>query len=346
MRAAWNRFWFEPRPTTALALFRMLYGLVVAAWALSLLPDTLAFLSGAGVLPEDPQTRFLRTGLLALFTSDAAAWVVVGGLFVAALLLALGVRTRIASILCFVLLLSISRRNPEINNSGDSLLRHFAFFLMFAPAGSTLSWDSWRQRGELWSAPLRAPWALRLIQIQVSLVYFFSTFAKVQGTAWVDGTALADIWRAGDVARFSVPLFIHDSLLASNLGTYATLLVELALAILIWHRPARPYVIAAGLLLHLGIELTLSVGFFSIAVCTGYLAFLSDERAEALVAAVRDRQLPRVVRLASPMHSAASASRLAVSHRRLRSSATPRSSLLATRAQPHPRCDGTSSLDH
>lgn len=279
MSTAWNRFWFSPTSLSTLVIFRVVYGSVVSLWALALLPDSWSFLTSDGVLPKHPDSRLLRTGLLDWFAFDAAAVLAVAALVPVGVLIAAGVRTRIMTVLNFVLLLSITRRNPEIVNSGDSLLRHFGFFLMFSRAGDALSWDRWqRHRENFWSVPERAPWALRLIQIQVSFVYFLSTFAKVQGEDWIDGTALSEIWRAGDYVRFGVPLFVHDSLLASNLVTYATLGVELVLALFIWNRAARPYVIASGVLLHLGIEFTMAVGFFNAAVITGYLSFLPENR--------------------------------------------------------------------
>jgi hypothetical protein len=285
---AWRTFWFAPRPTSSLALFRIVYGLLVALWALALLGDAGEFLGPTGVLPEHPDTRWTRIGLLGILTSNFFAVAVVVTLVILGLLLAAGLFTKLMSIINFVLLLSIARRNPEMVNSGDSLLRHFGFFLMFAPAGEALSVDRWRRaRADFWSAPARSPWAFRLLQIQVTFVYFFSTFAKARGEEWTDGTALAEIWRAGDTARFELPMFLYDSMLASNLGTFGTLVIELALATLIWNRAARPYVIAAGLLLHAGIEATLTVGFFSIVVCSGYLTFVPEERASALFASAR-----------------------------------------------------------
>jgi hypothetical protein len=286
----WERFWFAPRPVSTLALFRILYGLLVSLWALALLPDALALLSADGVLPAHPRGRPLRTGLLAVFTSDLAVLVVVGGLAVVGLLLALGAWTRTVSIINFVLLLSIARRNPHMANAGDSLIRHFGFFLMFAPAGAALSWDRWRRaRDHFWSVPERSPWAQRLLQLQVSIVYLFSTIAKLQGDEWLDGSALSQVWRAGDFLRLGMPLVLVDSVMASKVATYATLVIEDCMAALIWNRRARPYVITGGLLLHLGIELTMAVGFFSAVVCCGYLLFLPEERGVQLIGWVRER---------------------------------------------------------
>jgi hypothetical protein len=71
--------------------------------------------------------------------------------------------------------------------------------------------------------------------------------------------------------------------------TYATLVIEIALPVLLWNRRARPYVIAAGLALHLGIELTMAVGFFSATAVTLYLSFVEPATAERWLEVVRRR---------------------------------------------------------
>ena len=60
-----------------------------------------------------------------------------------------------------------------------------------------------------------------------------------------------------------MPSFVTDSVLLTEMATYGTLVVELAIGVLVWHRVARPWVLGVGVLLHLSIEVTLAVGFFS-----------------------------------------------------------------------------------
>jgi hypothetical protein len=284
-----GRFWFEPRSVAPLAAMRIALGLLVALWGLSMLPDAGAFLGPAGVLPEVPGVR-TRIGLLQLLQTETAAFAVVAGLIPAGLAIALGWRTRIATIIAYVLLLSVARRNPWMLNSGDALLRHAIFFLSFTPAGAVLSLDRWRRdRDRFWQVPLTAPWGLRLMQIQIATVYLFSVFEKVRGDRWTDGTALADAWRITDLARVGVPLPIYDSMLLTNVLTFSTIVIELALALLLWNRRARVYVVLAGVALHLGIELTMAVGFFSATAVTLYLSFTEPTTAERWLGAWRAR---------------------------------------------------------
>lgn len=288
---AWARFWFEPVETSTLGVFRIAYGLVLTLWTLSLLPDATSFFSEDGVLAEG-STDGWRWSLLELSDSRAAVLALVGVLLVAAVCVMVGYRTRLATIVTFVLLVSLRWRNIWVMNGGDSLLRHMGFFLMLAPSGAALSVDRWRSaRDRFWVHPLRAPWALRLIQIQISTVYLFTVWLKAQGERWNAGTAVSDSLRVHDLVRFELPWSVTDSLLVANLLTFGTLAVELALAVLIWNRQARPYVIALGVVLHLFIEVTMSLGFFSMVMVLGYLAFVPEDTASHVVDLVRSRLL-------------------------------------------------------
>jgi hypothetical protein len=79
-------------------------------------------------------------------------------------------------------------------------------------------------------------------------------------------------------------------MLLTNVLTFSTLVIELALAVLLWNRRARPYVVAAGIALHLGIEVTMAVGFFSLTAVTLYLSFVEGETAERWLGALRSRR--------------------------------------------------------
>ena len=291
--AAWNRFWFAPEPTSTLAIFRIAFGAIVFVWGLSLLPDFEAFFSAHGVQPIH-STGPGVWGVLNLTDSYAVAVAVYVVLLASSLCVLVGYRTRLASVLLFVAIVSIDRRAPSIFNSGDGLVRCLAFSLVLAPAGASLSVDRWRKaRDRFWEFPERAPWALRLVQIQVSIVYLTAVWEKLQGEPWLDGTAVSYALRLEDYERFAMPGALSQSLLVSGVMTYCTLVVELMLAVLVWNRAARPLVLALGVALHLGIAFHLRIGFFSETMLVAYLAFLTPAFASALVLAGRDRLLQR-----------------------------------------------------
>lgn len=287
--AGWDRFWFAPVPTSTLAAVRIAYGAVLLGWCTLISFDLLAFFSDDGLLPERV-SRPWTWSVLDVFSSDTAVVVLFAVLVVAAACLLVGFHTRLAALAAFVALLSFERRNLVVFNSADDLLRLFGLYLVLAPAGAALSVDRWRSaRDRFWEFPARAPWALRLVQLQVSAMYLFTVWLKLRGETWNDGTAVSYSLRVVEVGRFDLPGWLTQSAVLVNLLTYGTLAIELALALLIWNRRARPYVIAAGVALHLSIQATIMVGLFSTTVFVGYLAFVPPDTMADLLSRLRRR---------------------------------------------------------
>lgn len=288
---AWRTWWFEPQETSTLGVIRILFGLVVLAWTLSLLPDLRTFFAPEGILPASFGTRgggvwtpvpYTGSYSLVLLTFVLTA--------LGALCVTLGIGTRLGCLVVWLGLMFFTRRNTWIMNSGDRYVRVIAFYLILTPAEASLSLRRWlRGRERFWEFPRRSLWGVRLIQIQVSLVYLTAVWDKVRtGPLWNNGTAVSYVWRLTDLRRFSMPTFQTNSL-DINLATYGTLAVELSLGVLIWNRRLRPYVIVAGILLHLGIEYSLRVGYFSMISIVAILAFVSPAATTRATRWVRER---------------------------------------------------------
>jgi hypothetical protein len=227
---------------------------------------------------------------LSLSSSFSAVIALYVAVFIAGVCLVLGVCTRLASAVVWFGLLALTRRNPYVFNSGDLYLRVIAFYLVLTPAGASLSFGCWlRDRDRFWDFPRRSLWGLRLLQVQVSIVYLSAFWHKLSaGPLWNNGTALSFILRIADVQRFPSPAFQTNSV-AINLMTYGTLAIELALGVLVWNKRLRPWLLAAGLAFHLAIDYSIRVGFFSLAAIVGLAAFVSPEASQRAICAVRDR---------------------------------------------------------
>ena len=106
------------------------------------------------------------------------------------------------------------------------------------------------------------------MQVQLSILYLASVWAKLAGDAWNNGTAVSYALRLEDLKRFDAPLWLANSELAINLLTYGTLALEAAIGILVWNRTLRPYVLGLGVAMHLSIDLSLRVGYLQLrALC-------------------------------------------------------------------------------
>lgn len=296
---AWNEFFFAPRPPAPLCLFRVLFGLLALADFILLRPDWLTWFGTRGITTLETMRRFepgTRINLFALMPNDS--WV--EGFFwfaiVSAVFLALGFLTRASSVAVFLCLASIDQRAMLAMHSGDSLLRVTGFWLMFAPAGAAFSVDRlvriWRGKEGLQIQP-RPPWAQRMIQIQVALLYMATFWTKSQGASWIDGTALFYVYHLDQFQRFPLPSFVQD-LVFIKLETWLTLAIEFSLGVLVWFKELRYPLLLTGLLLHLSLEYSMNIPLFQWIILATYVTFIEPADLARAWDWIRARIAPRV----------------------------------------------------
>lgn len=280
---AWNEFFFTPQSPLPLGLFRILYGSMVCATLLLLSPDWLAWFGTHSWITLSTMQQVEPGPRLDIFAilPHGDGWILAAfWIFLAsAIMFTAGFLTRVNTVIVFVCLNSIQQRNLFIIHGGDTFLRVASFFLIFAPAGAALSVDRlirMRRGKEGESLRPRRPWAQRMIQLELALLYFAAFCSKTQGAPWVDGTALYYVYHLDELRRFPVPsIFLHPVLL--KLGTWFALVLEFSLGVLIWFRDVRYYILALGVLFHLTLEYTLNIPLFEWDVLTAYVLFIDAE---------------------------------------------------------------------
>lgn len=283
---AWQSFWFQPQPMYTLGVVRMAFGALAILWGLWLLPMRDGLLDANGVTPTQPSTAH-AWGLFAVWNTNGAMLIGIVVLVLAAFALLVGWHSRLAAILVFILIMSFERRIPLAFNSGDALVRIEALFIAISPCGAALSLDQRRTTGSFWSAQTRPNWPIRLLQVQLSIIYIAAAQVKLSGEPWLHGTAVSYVLRLEDMQRVIAPEWFATNALAMNMLTWGTIAVELAVGILVWFPRFRPWVLAAGVLMHLLIDAYVQVGIFSYAMLVMYFAWLSPETAKLLPQKVR-----------------------------------------------------------
>jgi hypothetical protein len=275
---AWNRFFFAPQSPVPIALYRIMYGLLVIADLAMLHGDWLTWYGKNAFMGIDTLRKVAPGPRLDLFLIipqndiwiQAFFWIFL--LF--AVFLTIGLLTRFSSVVVFVCLTSIHQRNFFILHGGDTLLRVTGFFLMFAPVGAAISvdrlWRIWRG-AEGPDIPLQAPWAQRLIQIQVAFLYFGTFYSKMLGSDWIHGTALYYTTRLSQYYRFPAPALDAT---AAKIATWSTLAVEFSLSVLIWFRQVRYWILLLGICLHLSIEYSMNIPLFQWIIMATYITFI------------------------------------------------------------------------
>lgn len=152
----------------------------------------------------------------------------------------------------------------------------YAFLLAFTPCDR-----SWRTAVTL--QPRSGPfWAVRLTQIQVSLVYLASGGSKLLDPDWRDGLVLGDRFlRYGPVAvGYGVPRKVIDWLSnpdAASAMAKLAIMTELVLCVALWLGPTRIIALWWGIWFHITIQVTSKVETFSILAVVMYGMFVTSD---------------------------------------------------------------------
>jgi len=277
---AWNSFFFAEESPTPIALFRIIYGVLVISTLVLLYPDWLnwfgthAWTSLSTMNTLEPGTRLNLFKIIPQRDAwiEAFFWLFLGS----AILLTVGFLTRLNNVLVFLCLTSIQQRDLFITHGGDTFLRVAGFFLIFAPAGAAFSIDRLiriRRGKEGAEIKPRAPWAQRMIQFELSLLYFATFCWKIEGVPWIQGTALYYVYHLDELQRFPVPIWL-ESPAVLRIGSWLALALEFSLGVLIWVKELRYYLLALGLLFHLWLEYSLNVPMFQWDILSAYVLFI------------------------------------------------------------------------
>ncbi len=313
-RKGWNAFFFTAADPTTVGLIRVAAGLL-AFWSLLVFGLDLHDYFGSRGWADPGVIQTLERPLTWTFWFAVPdVWLrpvwcvclIILGLY------ALGIFSRLTSILSWVIVVSTVRRVPIALYGFDQVLSVLTLYLaVTGAAGQAVSfdrfWRRWRQaraqaaqrRASIPQggpgrrvtpgdpavpvATVSANLALRLIQLHIVVIYGMAGLAKIQGPSWWNGTAL---WKTMATGEF---VLLDFTALAAwpwliNLLTHVSLAIELAYPVLIWIPIVRPILLAGVAMLHLGIAV-MSPGLteFALAMLAANIAFVSPAWLRALV---------------------------------------------------------------
>lgn len=294
----WQAFFHAPCDARVCALVRMAFAVVVLLDLSILYPDLELWFTDAGVLPTDISHKLARASTWSLFwhlpSTSAVVQVCFWIMVLHAVLLLLGVLPNVQALALFVWLTSIENRNWLIIDGEEAVFRLLAFYLIWIPTGRCWSVDAWvrrRWRSRLGSSPdnanasattaglYAAPgWGLRLLQIQMCLMFLSAGICKLGGEPWRDGTALYYVARLEDYfGRLPTPTWLFDTPWTVALMTWSVIAVELLAPPLLWFRRTRRMALAGVVLFHLANEWTMHLFLFHWVMLAGWLSFLQPE---------------------------------------------------------------------
>ncbi len=188
-----------------------------------------------------------------------------------AVMLALGLYTRPVAWLVWALNLSFAHLNPLVLNGGDQVRGLILFCLALSSSGATWSLDARRRRFDYVQ-----PWPLRLLLVQMALIYVFSGVYKVAG-GWQSADTLYLVLADLRVARLPFAS-IAPVYALTTLAPLPIALFQLGFPLWIYLRRTRTAALALGAAFHVGLALTLDLGCFQLYMLCLYLPLVPWER--------------------------------------------------------------------
>ncbi len=284
----WCRFWFESDPYFPMRMFRPALAFILFLFYLSRTADLELFYMDTGMLTADVAREMMpmnfRASIFDLFSGPALGWAVQAAhwLLLASLLaLAFGYLGRASAVVAFVLHISFLHRNMLVMFGVDMIGTFFLFLFClsdFRPRPPVRP----DFRSMLGSA------AYRLAQIQVCIIYAYSGLEKLKGPLWWRGEAVWSVLANAQLARMDFAWVAHFPMLIIA-ATYSTLLWEIYFPVLVWFRPVRPWVLAFGAALHIGIGISINIWYFGLLMIATYLLFLERKDFDFLAQVFRPR---------------------------------------------------------
>lgn len=284
----------------ALAVVRICVGLLILTDLAIRLPDLGWFMSEWGVLDSSASRLYADQWRFSLYwLSSSFFWscFLVFCAALAAVLLALGIRTRVATVVSFLLLVSLHNRNPLLLQGGDNLLLLLTFWGILLPWGAR--WSIEAVMSERRDAPDRLSGIGAVaILLQVVSVYFFSAFLK-NGAEWtVDGTAIYYALHHDQYVNFLGPYWRDWHGVTIPLTHYVwwlELLGPLVALSPLWNIPARYLAAFCFITLEVGFLTSLNVGLFPFISMTSLLVLLPSPLWDALERRFRARPAAPIV---------------------------------------------------
>lgn len=286
MIESWSNFFYAPADPTSLAVFRIAFGILVVLDAASYARHANDLLGPTGFVPFEDWRAGSRGKHFSLLRwlprSIGSVYAVLLLYSVAGLAVAIGFATRTAAIVTLIAGVSIYHRNRFVLHSGDALMRLLNFLLIFSSAGAVLSVDNQIGNAE---SPASATWPLRLMQIQVAVLYLHAVRFKLKGR----------MWRAGTATHYATNLLTHrrrrlpralDSAAAHRFASYGTIAVEFAAGTLVWFDGTRYYALAAAAILHLSLEYFMRMHLFQWVMLSSLVLFVPGEDMAAFLSQI------------------------------------------------------------
>lgn len=284
--------------TRSLAAFRVALALIIAVEVLLRARNFSTFYTDDALIPQSlamENTVDYAVSVYFLTSSSTLIAVLMGLQVVIALQLLVGYRTRTATVLSLLFMVSLDHHNPIVTSYADTLLRMLLFWGIFLPLGERFSVDALRESHS--ARPFVVGVATVLALGQMVYMYVRNGVHKIESEQWAGEVWLGDIVRGeASLTELSLraeaaPLILGRDDITFLLGEYTHHLTPvLEVGTILWF-----YMMLGGFVLlllrgrwrypaillymggHASFALTVRIGMFPYVAMAGLLLFVPTQ---------------------------------------------------------------------
>ncbi|MDD9932843.1 MAG: HTTM domain-containing protein [Myxococcales bacterium] len=274
--AAIERWFFDPIDARPLALVRIGLGLCLFSCYLLYIPHLEAIFGPEGLAlayyeafaPRDP-------------IAPDHLWLVHGLLLLSSASFTVGFRSRLSGFTlaaCHAAFLDVTVMHTW---GWSRMMVTFMLYVALANPGGCYSVDRWlAKRSGRERAGTTAAWPVRILMLHVAIIYLSAGWARLFDESWIRGEM---IYVALNFSLYSRHLYLDLQSLKPILvvACWAAWAIEMAAPALLWPRRTRLPCVFGLMAMHLGLELTATIGFWQLMMISALCIFLPGDWVEA-----------------------------------------------------------------
>lgn len=305
----WRKFFFFPQSAMPMSMFRIAFGLLVVVWLALLQEDLLVWLGSEGIISTDSSSKLCDSVIFSFLISnctDSVVVIVYVSTFIAAIFLTCGYLSKLSAGVVYLGLTTLLFRDPLITPSCYVLFPLSAFYLMLSHCGDRLSIDRLKLKSTLKSgvrgpylliqflrgsseSPISnhasrlprsrsAPWAMRLFQLQIALIYLQSFWLHAGSPSWQDGTVFYYLFNVSELSHFHIPEFIKGSPSLLLCLSRFVVFVEFSMFTLVWIKEFRKTVLVLAVITQLFMDYAFNMPVYYWLMIASLLVFMEDSQ--------------------------------------------------------------------
>lgn len=265
------------------SLLRLVFGVFTIVTVIGLWPEIRFHFLTDAIYPAQEMFSDVNnlTGwsLLKWISLDGGVYLFFILFFTSAVCMALGLFSRISTLICFICMVSVMRRALYLGRTVDTIIRMTEFYLFFAPTGYFYSLDKILFPKKITEVN---PWPWRALFLQFLIIYLVAGIGKIYGDQWTGGQGASLLLLNWSYGRYLPVKLLLQTGIPLEPFSYFAFLFEIFAAPLLLIKFCRKYVVATGLIFHTCVLIFFQLDFISWGMLALYILFM-NERALGIV---------------------------------------------------------------